>query len=62
VYNRQNNSLTFENCDFDIKNAGLLVSVGGCLFKSAIRSTIKAKIDTAVVEHSPENLLGAVSW
>ncbi|MFA5354246.1 MAG: DUF4403 family protein, partial [Thermodesulfovibrionales bacterium] len=50
VYNRQNNSIAFENVDFDTRDAGLLVSVGGWLFKSAIRSTIKTKLDTAVVE------------
>ncbi len=50
VYNRQNNSLTFENVDFDTRNAGWMISAGSWLFSSTIRSTIKEKLDTAVVE------------
>jgi hypothetical protein len=50
VYHPENNSLTFENVDFDTKNAGLLISAGGWLFSSTIRSTIKTKLDAAVVE------------
>lgn len=50
VYNPQNNSLTFEEVDFDTKNAGWLISVGSWLFSSTIRSTIKEKLDSAVVE------------
>ena len=50
VYNSQNNSLTFENVDFDTKNAGWLISAGSWLFSSSIRSAIKAKLDSAVVE------------
>jgi len=50
TYNTQNNSLTFENVDFDTKNAGWLIGAGSWLFSSKIRSTIKSKLDTAVVE------------
>jgi hypothetical protein len=50
VYNPQNNSLTFEDVDFDTKNAGWLISAGSWLFSSTIRGTIKTKLDTAVVE------------
>lgn len=50
IYNRQNNTLTFEDVDFDTKNAGWLVSAGSWLFSSTIRSTIKEKLDTAVIE------------
>jgi len=50
VYNRQNNSLTFENVDFDTRNAGWMISTGSWLFSSTIRSTIKEKLDSAIVE------------
>ena len=50
VYNPQTNSLTFEEVDFDTKNAGWLISAGGWLFSSKIRSTIKEKLDSAIVE------------
>jgi hypothetical protein len=50
VYNALNNSLTFENVDFDTKNAGWLISAGSWLFSSSIRSAIKTKLDSAVVE------------
>lgn len=50
VYTPQTNTLTFEEVDFDTKNAGWLVSAGAWLFKSSIRSTIKEKLDSAVVE------------
>ncbi|MCE1227601.1 MAG: DUF4403 family protein [Geobacteraceae bacterium] len=50
VYNPQTNSLTFEEVDFDTKNAGWLISTGGWLFSSKIRSTIKEKLDSAVIE------------
>jgi hypothetical protein len=48
VYNSQNNSLTFENVDFDTKNAGWLISAGSWLLSSTIRGTIKTKLDTFV--------------
>lgn len=50
VYNRQNNSLTFEDVDFDTRNAGWLVNIGSWLFSSSIRSTIKSRLDTALAE------------
>ncbi len=50
VYNSQYNSLTFEDVDFDTKNAGWLISAGSWLFSSPIRNTIKTKLDTSVVE------------
>jgi hypothetical protein len=50
VHNPQDNSLTFENVDFDTKNAGWLISAGSWLFSSSIRGAIKKKLDTAVAE------------
>jgi hypothetical protein len=50
VYNQQGNSLTFENVDFDTRNAGWMISVGSWLFSSTIQNTIKTKLDAAVVE------------
>lgn len=50
VYNPQTNLLTFEDVDFDTKNAGWLISAGSWLFSSKIRSTIKDKLDSAVAD------------
>lgn len=50
VYNPQSNTLSFENVDFDTKNAGFLISAGSWLFSSTIRNTIKTKLDAATVE------------
>ncbi len=50
AYNPQTNSLTFEEVDFDTKNAGWLISASSWLFSSTIRSTIKEKLDSAIVE------------
>jgi hypothetical protein len=50
VYHPENNSLTFENIDFDTRNAGWLITTGGWLFSSTIRNTIKTKLDAAIVE------------
>ena len=50
VYNPQTNSLTFEEVDFDTKKAGWLISAGSWLFSSTIRTTIKEKLDSAIVE------------
>lgn len=50
VYHPENNTLTFENVDFDTRNAGLLISTGSWLFSSTIRNVIKTKLDAAVVE------------
>src|SRR5208337_5619064 len=41
VYNPGNNTLTFEDVDFDTRNAGWLIGAGSWLFSSTIRSTIK---------------------
>lgn len=61
VYNRQTNTLTFEEVDFDTKNAGWLISAGSWLFSSAIRSTIKEKLDSAVAEQMEKARLKASS-
>jgi hypothetical protein len=61
VYNPQNNSLTFENVDFDTKNAGWLISAGSWLLSSTIRRTIKTKLDTSVVEQLEKARLQASS-
>lgn len=50
VYNPQSNALTFEDVDFDTRNAGWLIGAGSWLFSSTIRETIKTKLDAAVVE------------
>lgn len=50
VYNPQSNALTFEEVDFDTRNAGWVISAGSWLFSSTIRNTIKTKLDAAVVE------------
>jgi hypothetical protein len=50
VCNPQSNSVTFEDVDFDTRHTGLLVTAGSWLFSSKIQSTIKSKLDTAVVE------------
>lgn len=59
VYHPENNSLTFENVDFDTRNAGWLISTGSWLFSSTIRNTIKTKLDTAVVEQLEQARLKA---
>jgi len=61
VYNALNNSLTFENVDFDTKNAGWLVTTGSWLFSSAIRGTIKSKLNASVVEQLEKARLKASS-
>jgi len=61
VYNSQNNSLTFEDVDFDTKNAGWLISAGSWLFSSPIRNTIKTKLDTSVAEQLEKARLKASS-
>lgn len=50
VYNPRNNTLTFEDVDFDTKKTGWLISAGSWLFSSPIRRTIKTKLDAAVAE------------
>lgn len=61
VYNAQNNTLSFENVDFDTKNAGWLISAGSWLFSSTIRETIKTKLNSSVVEQLEQARLRASS-
>lgn len=49
VYNPQLNVLSFENVDFDTKNAGFLIGAGSWLFKGTIRDTIKEKLNSSIV-------------
>jgi len=60
VYKPQSNSLTFEDVDFDTRNAGWLVSAGSWLFSSTIRYTIKNKLNAAVVEQMEKARMGVV--
>ncbi|MDA8428597.1 MAG: DUF4403 family protein [Geobacteraceae bacterium] len=50
VYNQQRNTLTFDDVDFDTRNAGWVIGTGSWLFSSTIRDTIRTKLNTAVVE------------
>jgi hypothetical protein len=59
TYNAQTNALTFENVDFDTKNAGWLISAGSWLFSSKIRNTIKSKLDSTVLEQVEQSRLKA---
>ena len=61
VYNQGKNTLTFEDVDFDTRNAGWLTTAGSWLFSSTIRSTIKEKLDAAVVEQLEKARLKASS-
>jgi hypothetical protein len=61
VYNPGNNTLTFEDVDFDTRNAGWLTTTESWLFSSTIRSTIKEKLDAAVVEQLEKARLKASS-
>lgn len=49
VYNPQLNILSFENVDFDTKDAGFFVGVGSWLFSGTIRDTIKEKLNSSIV-------------
>jgi hypothetical protein len=49
VYNPQLNVLSFEDVDFDTKNAGFLIGVGSWLFSGTIRDTIKEKLNSSIV-------------
>ena len=49
VYNPQFNVLSFENIEFDTKNAGFLIGVGSWLFNGTIRDTIKEKLNSSIV-------------
>lgn len=59
VYHPENNSLTFEDVDFDTRNAGWLISTGSWLFSSTIRNTIKTKLDTTIREQLDQARLKA---
>jgi hypothetical protein len=59
VYNARDNSLTFENVDFETKNAGFLITVGSWLFSNPIRGIIKKNLDAAVVEQIEKARLNA---
>jgi hypothetical protein len=61
VYNPGNKTLTFEDVDFDTRNAGWLATAGSWLFSSTIRSAIKEKLDSAVVEQLEKARLKASS-
>ena len=50
VFTPKSNTLTFEDVDFDTRNAGLMISAGCWLFGSSIQKTIKTKLDAAIVE------------
>jgi hypothetical protein len=49
VYNPQLNMLSFEDVDFDTKNAGFFIGVGSWLFSGTIRDTIKEKLNSSIV-------------
>ena len=49
VYNPQLNLLSFEDVDFDTKNAGFFIGVGSWLFSGTIRDTIKEKLNSSIV-------------
>jgi len=49
VYNPQLNVLSFEDVDFDTKNAGFLIGVGSWLFSGTIRDKIKEKLNSTIV-------------
>jgi len=61
VYNPQLNMLSFENVDFDTKNAGLFIGVGSWLFNDTIRDTIKEKLNSSVVSKLESTRLKASS-
>lgn len=59
VYNPQNNSLTFDDIEFDTRNAGLLVGVGSWLFNGTIRDVIKEKLNATIVDQIESARLNA---
>ena len=61
VYNPQLNVLSFENVDFDTKNAGLFIGVGSWLFSGTIRDMIKEKLNSSVVTQLESTRLKASS-
>lgn len=50
VYNPLNNSLTFENVEFDTKHTGFIVGIGGWLFNGTICNVIKEKLNATIVK------------
>jgi hypothetical protein len=61
VYNPQFNVLSFEEVDFDTKDAGFVVGVGSWLFNSSIRDTIKEKLNSSIVTQLEKARLKASS-
>lgn len=61
VYNPQLNVLSFENVDFDTKDAGFLISVGSWIFSGTIRDTIKEKLNSSIVSQLEKARLKASS-
>ncbi|MEN6620635.1 MAG: DUF4403 family protein [Smithella sp.] len=61
VYHPQKNLITFENVDFDTKNAGWLITAGSWLLGSSIRSTIKTKLDSSIIDQLEKARLKASS-
>lgn len=61
VYNQQGNTLTFDDVDFDTRNAGWVISTGSWLFSGTIRDTIKSQLNAAVVEQLEKVRLKACS-
>lgn len=61
VYNPQLNVLSFEQVDFDTKNAGLFIGVGSWLFSGTIRDTIKEKLNSSIVSQLESARLKASS-
>jgi hypothetical protein len=49
VYNSQLNLLSFEEVDFDTKNAGFLIGVGSWLFSGSIRETIRERLNSSII-------------
>lgn len=54
VFKAAEKRLTFEDVDFDTRDAGWLVTAGSWLFSSGIRGTIKEKLDNAMTDQLAE--------
>ena len=50
VYNPKDNTLRFENVEFDTRQAGFFVGVGSWRFNGTIRSIIKDKLNSTIVD------------
>lgn len=61
VYNPQLNVLSFEDVEFDTKNAGFLIGVGSWLFNGTIRDMIKEKLNSSIVAQLEKARLKASS-